>query len=203
MLLDYLNNIRIMISSIDVSLPYYRIDQNLSERRKSGKEGESDQMDRLFFTWVEPLLTISSRKSLEYSNLLSHPSDMTSEALFLAFQSDWDKQKKVPPSSSSSLFSCFSCNQFPALWHVMHHLIFSEYWYAGFCRLVNDLLVLAGPLLIEYVVKAAESADGRQVFFYSTLLLLSSLLQVSVMAMRRWCLSTISLSISSLFLMSF
>jgi ABC-type multidrug transport system fused ATPase/permease subunit len=105
-------------------------------------------------------------------DLLDPPRDLQTEQLFESFQRVWNDKKKQLSSESSSN------SRMPVLWTVIHQLIFWQFWYAGFCRLVSDALVLVGPIVIELVVRAAQESDKRSIFFYSTVLLLSSLLQV-------------------------
>jgi hypothetical protein len=137
----------------------------------------------LLFSSFQPLLlppsaspppspNSSKVKGLQMDDLLDPPRDLQTEELFESFQRVWNDKKKQLSSESSSN------SRMPVLWTVIHQLIFWQFWYAGFCRLVSDALVLVGPIVIELVVRAAQESDKRSIFFYSTVLLLSSLLQV-------------------------
>jgi hypothetical protein len=132
----------------------------------------------LFFSSFQPLLDFASAspsspgsvKSLQMENLIPPPRDLQTDELFHSFQRVWDEKKHL---SSASGF-----RKMPVLWTVIHQLIFWEFWYGGFCRLVSDALVLVGPIVIELVVRAAQNSDKWGIFYYSTILLISSLLQV-------------------------
>jgi hypothetical protein len=127
----------------------------------------------LYFNTFQPLLNSAHRLTEEgkadgihESDLQPPPADLRAEQLIQSFRRVWDEKKFDPPG------------RVPILWTVMHHLIFKQFWYAGFCRLVSDALVLVGPILIELVVKAAQNSEKRSLFLYATLLLLSSFFQV-------------------------
>jgi hypothetical protein len=120
----------------------------------------------LFFIAFRPLLSTNGKTDgIRESDLQTPPIDMQAPQLIQAFRTIWNKKKFDPPS------------RVPVLWNVLHHLIFKQFWYAGFCRLMSDALVLVGPVLIELVVKAAQNSDQKSLFLYSTLLLLSSFFQ--------------------------
>ena len=41
----------------------------------------------------------------------------------------------------------------PRLWRVLHTLVFTEFWLCGLCRFLNDALLVAGTILIKFIVR--------------------------------------------------
>lgn len=120
----------------------------------------------LFYQSFQSLLNRSS-KDIQFEDLISPPDDLHAEQLYQSFVKIWNEKKNLP------------VGRVPILWTVLHKLIFNQFWYAGFCRLVSDVLVLIGPILIELVVRSAQNSDRQGVFWYSTYLFISSFFQVS------------------------
>lgn len=123
--------------------------------------------DRWAFNWIEPIISLSHTRDLNYNDLLTPPHSMQSQVLRVEFQNLWNQEKDKKQT------------YFPTLWKVLHQIIFYDFWYGGLCRLVSDILVLIGPVLIEFVVNAAQSGNFRLVFVYATLILATSVVQVS------------------------
>ena len=63
------------------------------------------------------------------------------------------------------------------LWNSLHSLIFTEFWFAGFCRFINDSCVIFGALLLKLIINSAENHEILATFMFAILITLNSITQ--------------------------
>lgn len=68
-------------------------------------------------------------------------------------------------------------NNYKQLWWTLHSLIFYNFWYSGFCRLINDLLQIFSVFIIKAIIAAATVRSFQTLFFLASLLTISNIFQ--------------------------
>eukprot|EP01041_Mallomonas_annulata_P010575 gene10575-22068_t len=121
-----------------------------------------------FFTWIEQLILKGEKKKLERNDMLSLPNQLTSKQILL----DYKRCKDRLTQQSSNIG-----NLNLSIRTILHHMIFEEFWMSGAYRLVNDILVLTGPLLIKYLIIAAKEKNKAHMIFFATAISFSTIIQ--------------------------
>ena len=143
------------------------------EKASSGDPDEGDILflptnlslyDSIFFNWVTPLIKHCKENTLGSDDIFRLPPQLTSKELYLKFSSLWNESKS-------------RTNADPKLWNVIADVIYVDFWTAGFCRLMSDLLVLLSAILVKQFIIAAQSNSQIDMLAIACLFLSSSVLQ--------------------------
>jgi hypothetical protein len=126
-------------------------------------------LSRLLFLWYSPQISLADQRIITAKDTLPLPAHMRAEAIYNHFVEEIKRQLTKSGNMTSSV-----------LRDALHNMIFWRFWVGGFFRLLNDMFVLAGPVLVKYMIKAAASKDSRSLFLFAWLILCNYLLQESL-----------------------
>ncbi|KAL8468613.1 hypothetical protein ACS0TY_031708 [Phlomoides rotata] len=99
---------------------------------------------RIYFDWMTPLMQQGYRKPITEKDVWKLDSWDLSETLSKKFQSSWEEEAKRSK---------------PWLLRALNRSLGSRFWYGGFFKIGNDLSQLAGPVLLNHLLKSLEGGD--------------------------------------------
>ncbi|KAF7132803.1 hypothetical protein RHSIM_Rhsim09G0203200 [Rhododendron simsii] len=129
---------------------------------------------KMSFWWLNPLMTKGKEKTLEDEDIPKLREEDRAEACYLQFTEQFNKQKRLNPSSQPSVLKTL----------ILCH--WKEILVSGFFALLTIVTVSAGPLLLNAFIKVAE---GKENFKYEGYVLAISLFfskSIESSAQRQW-----------------
>ncbi|EPS64316.1 hypothetical protein M569_10466 [Genlisea aurea] len=99
---------------------------------------------RIYFDWMTPLMQLGYRKPITEKDVWRLDSWDQTETLSKNFQKSWVEEIKRPK---------------PCLLHALNNSLGGRFWFGGFFKIGNDLSQLAGPVLLNHLLKSLESGE--------------------------------------------
>ena len=124
----------------------------------------SSMYDSIFFNWVTPLIKHCKENTMNSDDMFRLPHSWTSKEVYLKFTSLWNGMK-------------FRTKDDPKLWYVLEEVIHVDFWVAGGCRFLSDILVLLYTVLVKQFIIAAQNNSQYEMLGIAFLFLTSSILQ--------------------------
>jgi hypothetical protein len=122
-------------------------------------------LSALTFSWFGGRVSLGQRRALKLEDTIPLPPHFTASAVHEAFTARLRAAVAASAACAESGVPDAGC-----LWRALHSLIFYNFWAAGLCRLVNDALVLLGPVCVGGIIRAAAAGDRQLTACYATLL---------------------------------
>ncbi|KAG8381914.1 hypothetical protein BUALT_Bualt05G0022300 [Buddleja alternifolia] len=114
---------------------------------------------RISFNWMTPLMQQGYRKSITEKDVWKLDSWDQTETLSRKFQNVWEEEAQKSK---------------PWLLRALNHSLGGRFWFAGFFRIGIDLSQLAGPVLLNHLLKSLEKGDPSWVgYIYASLIFIS------------------------------
>jgi len=109
-------------------------------------------LNRLFFVWVNPLISKGGRGRLRSSDdVYDLPEDMTVYHMGVRFKRTWEEAEKLHPGQVKILRILYTCYG-------------RQFFSIGVLKFVNDCSGFAGPILLNLVVNFVEDQGDVQVY---------------------------------------
>lgn len=129
----------------------------------AGEEG-SNQISRILFNYLNPVMKLGSKRPLEVNDMLPLPANLHTESNLNQFRVYWNLEKAKPkPSLTRALFKAFG-------W---------AWFRAGALKFIQDSLLFCGPLVLKQLLAwvADPTAPLWLGFTWVSCIFVSALLQ--------------------------
>ncbi|KAL8033751.1 hypothetical protein ABFX02_13G178300 [Erythranthe guttata] len=105
-------------------------------------------LSRIYFDWMTPLMQQGFKKPITEKDVWKLDSWDQTETLSTKFQNSWEEEAQRSK---------------PWLLRALNRSLGGRFWYGGFFKIGNDLSQLAGPVLLNHLLKSLESGDSAWV----------------------------------------
>uniref|UniRef100_M4EUA3 ABC-type xenobiotic transporter n=1 Tax=Brassica campestris TaxID=3711 RepID=M4EUA3_BRACM len=104
-------------------------------------ERHANLFDRIFFSWLNPLMTLGSKRPLTEKDVWHLDTWDRTETLMKSFQMSWEKELEKPK---------------PWLLRALNNSLGGRFWWGGFWKIGNDCSQFVGPLLLNELLKSMQ-----------------------------------------------
>ncbi|KAG2290989.1 hypothetical protein Bca52824_037658 [Brassica carinata] len=104
-------------------------------------ERHASLFDRIFFSWLNPLMTLGSKRPLTEKDVWNLDTWDRTETLMRSFQRSWEKELEKPK---------------PWLLRALNNSLGGRFWWGGFWKIGNDCSQFVGPLLLNELLKSMQ-----------------------------------------------
>nr|VDD06414.1 unnamed protein product [Brassica oleracea] len=118
--------------------------EELSEGQQICPERHANIFDKIFFSWINPLMTLGSKRPLTETDVWHLDTWDQTETLFTSFQQSWDKELQKPK---------------PWLLRALNSSLGGRFWWGGFWKIGNDCSQFVGPLLLNQLLKSMQQDE--------------------------------------------
>ncbi|KAJ0240059.1 ABC transporter C family member 2 [Hirschfeldia incana] len=118
--------------------------EELSEGQQICPERHANIFDRIFFSWINPLMTLGTKRPLTETDVWHLDTWDQTETLFTSFQQSWDKELQKPK---------------PWLLRALNSSLGGRFWWGGFWKIGNDCSQFVGPLLLNQLLKSMQQDE--------------------------------------------
>eukprot|EP00300_Choanocystis_sp_HF-7_P014604 c18745_g1_i2.p1 GENE.c18745_g1_i2~~c18745_g1_i2.p1 ORF type:complete len:1536 (+),score=408.64 c18745_g1_i2:44-4651(+) len=127
--------------------------------------------ERLTYSWINPLLKTGSKIALDHNHMNAlPPEDTANDSVELLLQG-WAKYGQGPH---------------PSFFRAMHHAFGVYFWITGLYKVINDVCVFVGPILLNRVITFLEKSDRPQWEGYVLALAMFLSIEVQSLAMGQY-----------------
>ncbi|KAJ4879998.1 ABC transporter C family member 1 [Raphanus sativus] len=123
--------------------------EELSGGEQICPERHANLFDRIFFSWLNPLMTLGSKRPLTEKDVWSLDTWDRTETLMRSFQRSWEKELEKPK---------------PWLLRALNNSLGGRFWWGGFWKIGNDCSQFVGPLLLNELLKVLGVLCEAQYF---------------------------------------
>lgn len=156
---------------------YVRFQQHPDDRPLGPAQSRAPWLSKLYFSWVNPLITSAIEKQLKSINdLFALPESMSFLRITEKFQQNIHRSR--------------------TLFHALHSSFGKEFYLIGFLRLVADTSGFAGPLLLGGLLHSEFDEDARftsEALMYATGLFLAAMLASYCTVHFNWRISMVTI----------
>ncbi|XP_073280878.1 ABC transporter C family member 12-like isoform X1 [Primulina huaijiensis] len=107
-------------------------------------ERNSNIFKRIYFDWVTPLMQKGYRKPITEKDVWKLDSWDRTDTLSIKFRNSWDEETQKSK---------------PWLLRALNRSLGGRFWFGGMFKIGNDLSQLAGPVLLNHLLKSLEQGD--------------------------------------------
>ncbi|XP_020554194.1 ABC transporter C family member 12-like isoform X1 [Sesamum indicum] len=139
------------VPNLDVFPGYIPLVDSIDDAKSEEPLGEhicperyANIFSRIYFDWMTPLMQLGYRKPITEKDVWKLDSWDQTETLNRKFQNSWEEEAKRSK---------------PWLLRAMNRSLGGRFWYGGFFKIGNDLSQLAGPLILNHLLKSLERGD--------------------------------------------
>ncbi|KAL0442459.1 UNVERIFIED_CONTAM: ABC transporter C family member 2 [Sesamum latifolium] len=139
------------VPNLDVFPGYIPLVDSIDDAKTEEPLGEhvcperyANIFSRIYFDWMTPLMQLGYRKPITEKDVWKLDSWDQTETLSRKFQNSWEEEAKRSK---------------PWLLRAMNRSLGGRFWYGGFFKIGNDLSQLAGPLILNHLLKSLERGD--------------------------------------------
>ncbi|KAL0721101.1 hypothetical protein Bca4012_035700 [Brassica carinata] len=118
--------------------------EELSAGQQICPERHANIFDRIFFSWINPLMTLGTKRPLTETDVWHLDTWDQTETLFTSFQQSWDKELQKPK---------------PWLLRALNSSLGGRFWWGGFWKIGNDCSQFVGPLLLNQLLKSMQQDE--------------------------------------------
>ncbi|KAL1187633.1 ABC transporter C family member 2 [Cardamine amara subsp. amara] len=118
--------------------------EEISDGQQVCPERHANIFDKIFFSWMNPLMTMGSKRPLTEKDVWHLDTWDQTETLFTSFQQSWDKELQKPQ---------------PWLLRALNNSLGGRFWWGGFWKIGNDCSQFVGPLLLNQLLKSMQQDE--------------------------------------------
>uniref|UniRef100_A0A1J3IMN5 ABC-type xenobiotic transporter n=1 Tax=Noccaea caerulescens TaxID=107243 RepID=A0A1J3IMN5_NOCCA len=118
--------------------------EELSEGQQLCPERLANIFDKIFFSWINPLMILGSKRPLTDTDVWHLDTWDQTETLFTSFQQSWNKELQKPQ---------------PWLLRALNSSLGGRFWWGGFWKIGNDCSQFVGPLLLNQLLKSMQQDE--------------------------------------------
>ncbi|KAH0893798.1 hypothetical protein HID58_056227 [Brassica napus] len=111
------------------------------EELPGGEQICPERHARIFFSWLNPLMTLGSKRPLTEKDVWNLDTWDRTETLMRSFQRSWEKELEKPK---------------PWLLRALNNSLGGRFWWGGFWKIGNDCSQFVGPLLLNELLKSMQ-----------------------------------------------
>ncbi|KAL0790594.1 hypothetical protein Bca101_006840 [Brassica carinata] len=115
------------------------------EELPGGEQICPERHARIFFSWLNPLMTLGSKRPLTEKDVWHLDTWDRTETLMRSFQRSWEKELEKPK---------------PWLLRALNNSLGGRFWWGGFWKIGNDCSQFVGPLLLNELLKVCFHSHG-------------------------------------------